>query len=79
MIVQDYSLFITFMSVFARGMMKTVVNFISKGEEQSYHMIRNMGTRGSIAKGSQIYDMNEIIHGYVISVMLKKFRMNANI
>jgi hypothetical protein len=38
-----------------------------------------MGTRGPIAKGSQLYDMIEIIHGYVISVIRTKFRINANI
>ena len=27
----------------------------------------------------KLYDMNEIIHGYVLSVILTKFRINANI
>ena len=60
--------------------MQTVVNSISKETVvKNSHIIRNMGTRGQIAKGSQLYDMIEIIHGYVISVILTKFRINANI
>ena len=76
-----YDLFLSWYAVKARKLViRTVVNFISKETiVKNSHLIRNMGTRGPIAKGSQLYDMNEIIHGYVISVMPTKFRMNANI
>ena len=76
-----YDLFLSWYIVKARKqVIRSVGNFISKETiVKNSHIIRNMGTRGPIAKGSQLYDMNEIIHGYVVSVILTKFRINANI
>ena len=34
---------------------------------------------GNPAQNRILYDMNEIIHGYFISVILIKFRINGNI
>ena len=63
-----------------KQVIRTVVNFISnKTIVKNSHLIRNMGTKGPIAKSSQLYDMNKVRHGNVISVILTKFRMNANI
>ena len=53
-----------FLSWYAVKVIRTVVNIISKETVvKNSHIIRNMGTRGPIAKGSQLYDMDEIIHG----------------
>ena len=62
--------FSKFFQIQTKTLIRTVVNFISKETiVKNSHIIRNMRTRGPIAY--------EIIHGYVISVMLTKFRMNA--
>ena len=78
-----YDLFLSWCAVKAhKQVIRTVVNFINKETiVKNSHIVRNMGTRGPIAKGSQLYDNNDIIQGYVISqsVMLTKFRINANI